>query len=171
MLAFALLFYVNFVNVFRWEWATEQVALKHAMNVVWQNREYQPNLSGNPNWRQDDLTKDFTPSVSSSNPNVDITLVKWVSHERIFQVFSAEPHQVRLRTFYFPGWNTYIDGKQTAITMDPKTGSILFQVPPGKHEILIKFELTPVFECTPKRLASKFCTKPKFVCGANDCPV
>lgn len=143
-LLFTLLFYVNFVNVFRWEWASEEVFLKHAMNVVWQNREYQPNLSGNPNWKQEDLSKDFSPSVSSSNPNTDITLVKWFSHQRVFQVFSAEAHQIRLRTFYFPGWNAYVDGKPTAISLDPKVGSILIQVPPGKHEVNIKFELTPI---------------------------
>lgn len=141
-LSFIMLLYVNFVNVFRWEWAVEEVFLKHAVNVVWQNREYQPNISNNPNWRQEDLSKDFTPSLSSSNPNADITLIKWVSHQRLFQIFSAEPNQIRLRTFYFPGWNVYIDGKPTAISMDPKTGSILFQVPPGKHEVNIRFELT-----------------------------
>lgn len=141
---FALLFYVDFVNVFRWYWVSRENYVKHAMYVVWQNREYQPNLTGEPNWEQNDYSKDFSPSILSSNPAFDVTFIKWFSHERIFQVFSEIDHQIRFRTLYFPGWNAYIDGKVTNISMDPKLGAMIIQVPAGKHEISLKFELTPM---------------------------
>lgn len=139
-----LLMYVDFVNVYRWYWVPEETYLRHLKNVVWENKEYQPNLSGNPNWEEINYENDFTPTIQSSSPNIDITLLKWLTHNKIFQVFSPEGHQIRLRTFYFPGWNAYIDGKLVPISMDPQTGSILFQVGAGQHEVSVKFELTPV---------------------------
>ena len=139
-----LLFYVDFINMYRWKWVPEQSLMKAAINVLWANEEYRPNITGNPNWKEIDFKKDFSPVVSSTNPDADITLVRWFSHERIFQIFSPEEHQVRLRILNFPGWTAYIDGRQTDITMDPRIGSIFFQVPGGKHEIKVSFELTPI---------------------------
>jgi hypothetical protein len=141
---FAVLFYVNFVNIFRWYWTPAENFVRHSMYIVWQNREYQPNLTGDPNWEQLDYGRDFSPSLLSSNPNCDFSLVKWLSHDRIFQVFSDVEHQLRIRTFVFPGWNTYIDGRPTNILMDTKTGAMIIQVPAGKHEIRVSFELTPL---------------------------
>lgn len=141
---FVVLFYVNFVNVFRWYWTPSENFVRHSMYVVWQNREYQPNLTGDPNWEQLDYGRDFSPSILSSNPNCDINIIKWLSHNRIFQVFSNVEHQLRIRTFSFPGWNVYADGRLTNIMMDPKTGAMVINVPPGKHEIRVSFELTPL---------------------------
>jgi hypothetical protein len=142
VLLLTLLFYVNFINVFKWEWASPEMFLKHAINVVWQNREYQPNFVDNPNWRQEDFSKDFTPTLSSSDPNADITLLKWTSYDKIFQLFAPLEHQIRIRTFYFPGWNIYVDGRRVDISMDPKTGAMIFKAPSGKHQVEVKFELT-----------------------------
>lgn len=49
-------------------------------------------------------------------------------------------------TFYFPGWTVYIDGKKTNIEFqDPKyRGVITYNVPSGKHSILVKFEDTKI---------------------------
>lgn len=141
---FALLLYVDFINIFRWYWVSRENYVRHAMYVVWQNREYQPNLTGDPNWEQNDYGRDFLPTILSSNPISDVTLIKWSSHKRIFQIFSETDHQIRFRTFYFPGWNVYIDGKQSTISMDPKSGAMVVQVGAGKHEIVLTFELTPL---------------------------
>ncbi len=141
-IVFGLLFYVDFVNVFRWYWVSEPNFIRHSIYVVWQNKEYQPNLTGDPNWEQIDYGRDFSPTVLSSNPSSDITILKWLSHDRLFQVVSDVSHSIRLRTFYFPGWNVYIDGQQVSVSMHPRTGAMNFEVPPGKHDIEMKFENT-----------------------------
>ncbi len=137
-----ILLYVHFVNIFRWQWIEEQVFLKHAMNVVWQNREYHPNLNNDPKWKDQHFERDFSPTLFSTNPMCDFTLIKWLSHDRVFQVFSGVDHQVKLRIFYFPGWFVYIDSKKVPMSMDPSTGAIVVNVPPGRHEIEARFELT-----------------------------
>ncbi len=49
-------------------------------------------------------------------------------------------------TFYFPGWNLYIDGNKAPIEFqDPnQRGVITYQVPQGEHTIELKFEDTRV---------------------------
>ena len=138
------LLFVDFINMYQWKWVPEQSLTKAAINVLWLNEEYYPNLTGNPNWKQIDYRHDFSPAIESSNINSDFAIVKWLSHERILDVFSEVEHQVRFRNFYFPGWEVYIDGKPTNISMDPKMGSMVIHVPAGKHQLVIRFELTPI---------------------------
>lgn len=141
---FCLLVYVDVVNMYKWKWVPEQSLLKAGLNVLWGNEEYRPSLTGDPNWKAIDYRRDFTPAIDSTSKFVDINLLKWTSHNRLFEVLSAEEHQLRIRTFFFPGWNVYIDERKTDISMDPKTGCMLIRVPSGKHKIRVSFELTPL---------------------------
>ncbi|MBI2995623.1 MAG: hypothetical protein HYY52_02815 [Candidatus Melainabacteria bacterium] len=141
---FCLLLYVDFINMYHWGWVPEENLLKSAISISWASDEYRPNITGDPDWRQTDLRHDFSPAIQSTNPYIDITIKKWLSHERMFEIFSPTPHQVRLRTFFFPGWNVYIDGKNTIINIDPKSGAMVFEAPGGKHEITVRFENTPI---------------------------
>jgi hypothetical protein len=141
---FGLLGYVDFINMYNWKWVPEQSLLKAALYVLWGNEEYRPNLDNNPNWKQTNFRQDFSPVIRSSDPSCDIEILEWYSHKKIFEVFSIGGHQIRLRTFYFPGWNVYIDGKPAEIRMDTQTGAMIIQIPGGKHEIAVKFENTPI---------------------------
>lgn len=49
-------------------------------------------------------------------------------------------------TFYFPGWKVYIDEKEVPIEFQDMNyrGVITYDVPPGKHSILVKFMDTKV---------------------------
>lgn len=141
---FSILVYVDVINMYKWKWVPEQSLLKAGVHVLWGNEEYRPNLIGDPNWKQKNFKQDFTPTIDSTSALIDVVLKKWLSHERIFEVFCPEEHQIRLRTFYFPGWVVYVDGRKVEIDMDPKTGAMLFHVPAGKHEIVARFELTPL---------------------------
>lgn len=143
-LIFMGLAYVDFINMYHWKWVPEQSLLKAARHVLWPNEEYRPNLTNDPNWKQIDFKRDFSPSIYSSNQLSDITLIKWFSHEKVFEVFSQSEHFIRLRTLYFLGWNVYIDGNPTPINMEPRLGLIMFNVPAGKHQIRVSFENTPI---------------------------
>ncbi len=51
---------------------------------------------------------------------------------------------LRINTVYYPGWKSYVDGKDSPIQFqDPNNrGLITFIVPAGKHEIKVAFEET-----------------------------
>ena len=47
-------------------------------------------------------------------------------------------------SFYFPGWEVYVDNQKTEIIKNNEYGFILFAIPPGKHTVRICFTSTPV---------------------------
>lgn len=51
---------------------------------------------------------------------------------------------MRVRTFNFPGWKAFIDGKLTGINSEGGTGAILVEIPRGEHLIELTFRDTPV---------------------------
>jgi hypothetical protein len=46
--------------------------------------------------------------------------------------------------FYFPGWAVFVDGKETKINFENDFGLILFMVPPGEHQVVVRFGHTSV---------------------------
>ncbi len=70
---------------------------------------------------------------------------------RIYEVDATTSLKMIDRTFYFPGWNVYIDGARTSIEFqNPQyRGLITYAVPAGKHAVYLAFEDTKV------RLAGK----------------
>jgi len=71
-------------------------------------------------------------------------IVKWKSAERIIKITANDSLSVRIRTFNFPGWTAYIDGKVTAIKAEEGTRAILVDVPKGNHLLELSFRDTPV---------------------------
>ncbi len=67
---------------------------------------------------------------------------------RVYKIKADTPLKIVDYTFYFPGWNLYIDKALTPIEFqDPaQRGVITYQVLPGEHTITLKFEDTRVRE-------------------------
>ncbi len=65
---------------------------------------------------------------------------------RSYAIDAITPLRLVDYTFYFPGWNVYIDGKSVPIEFQNPNyrGVITYQVPEGKHNVNIKFEDTKV---------------------------
>jgi hypothetical protein len=51
--------------------------------------------------------------------------------------------RARYLAFYFPGWRTWVDGEPTEVTPTDPEGLITFDVPPGRHEVIVRFGSTP----------------------------
>ncbi len=70
---------------------------------------------------------------------------EWNS-QRAYLVDAQTPLRMVDYTFYFPGWNVYVDGKKIPIEFqDPSfRGVITYQVPYGEHMINVKFENTKI---------------------------
>ncbi len=138
----SLLIYLDYTNMFHWKWVNEESLLKSATSVLWSNQEYRPSLNNDPNWKSFEPRQDFSTAINSSSSNLNIKLLRWTSYERMFEVFSPISHKIRLRTFYFPGWNVYVDKSPVNIDIETRTGAIYFEVPAGQHEIKVVFEQT-----------------------------
>ncbi|MBS1238505.1 MAG: hypothetical protein H6R39_165 [Deltaproteobacteria bacterium] len=70
--------------------------------------------------------------------------VEWKSAERIIDAEAFQAMVLRIRTFNFPGWKAYLDGREIGIKSEDKTGMILVDVPEGTHRIKLVFEDTAV---------------------------
>jgi hypothetical protein len=60
------------------------------------------------------------------------------------RVLADGPARVRFYTYYFPGWRATIDGKPALIIPEPPNGLISVDVPPGEHDVAVRFGTTPV---------------------------
>jgi hypothetical protein len=65
------------------------------------------------------------------------------THEDV-QVWSVDGGELQFYTYYFPGWRGYVDGREVQIYPMGPYGLITLRVPPGGHEVSIRFGTTPV---------------------------
>jgi len=65
---------------------------------------------------------------------------------RIYQIDAKTPLKMVDRTFYFPGWNVYIDNVKTSIEFQNPDyrGVITYNVPVGNHTVSVVFEDTKI---------------------------
>jgi len=60
------------------------------------------------------------------------------------QVRAAGSARLRFYTYYFPGWQAWVDGQPFPIAPDPPNGLIGVDVPAGEHTVEVRFGPTPV---------------------------
>ncbi|MGQ9566975.1 MAG: 6-pyruvoyl-tetrahydropterin synthase-related protein [Anaerolineae bacterium] len=53
------------------------------------------------------------------------------------------PATVQVLTYYFPGWRAWVDGQEVPIWPEGPHGLITLDVPPGEHELVLRFGGTP----------------------------
>jgi hypothetical protein len=64
--------------------------------------------------------------------------------EREFFVRVDQDAQLRMNTFYFPGWTLYVDGARQPVRHDPPLGLMDFRLARGAHTVRFEFRDTPV---------------------------
>jgi len=88
------------------------------------------------------------PLVDVLTPTTGVEVLEWATSRRRLRITAADPAQVALRTYYFPGWTARLLSKAGEQPLELQgerpTGRMLLQVPAGKHEVLLSFENTPV---------------------------
>ncbi|GIK58227.1 MAG: hypothetical protein HND44_11170 [Chloroflexi bacterium] len=60
------------------------------------------------------------------------------------EVETAVPFTAHFRTFFFPGWRAWVDGKEVSIIPGNPDGQITFAVPDGRHTLVVAFGETPL---------------------------
>jgi hypothetical protein len=61
-----------------------------------------------------------------------------------YLVSSPSAVTLRFNTFYYPGWQAFVDSQAVPISPSYPEGLITFQVPAGDHDIEVRFGDTPV---------------------------
>ncbi len=70
------------------------------------------------------------------------TIEHGAARERAF-VRAEGQATVQFLTYYFPGWRAWVDGEEVPIRPEGPHGLITLDVPPGEHEIVLRFGDTP----------------------------
>jgi len=71
-----------------------------------------------------------------------VKIIDWKSNQHILSTSGETDLRLKLSTFYYPGWKAKIDGKESSIIID--AGSMLLEVPKGRHKVEFMFQDTPV---------------------------
>jgi hypothetical protein len=64
--------------------------------------------------------------------------------DRRFKVRADTPALMVFHSYYFPGWEVFIDGQLATLQYDNPFGLIMFSMPPGDHMVRVHFGLTPL---------------------------
>lgn len=65
-------------------------------------------------------------------------------YARAVRVDTSEPFELSLKTFFFPGWQAYVDDVPARTYPRGSLGIVTVQVPAGEHRVLFRFEDTPL---------------------------
>jgi hypothetical protein len=89
------------------------------------------------------------------DPDAEMEMIRTGGASDEVRVHSPNGTALRFYTYYFPGWRVYIDGERLpdeALRAETVYGLITVGVPPGEHEVLLRWGDTPL------RLAGKALT-------------
>jgi hypothetical protein len=70
-------------------------------------------------------------------------VIAWASSRRLLAVSSDAGGTVEVGSFWFPGWTGALDGGPLEVRPAPGLGTIAFEVPPGSHQVELRFGPTP----------------------------
>lgn len=60
------------------------------------------------------------------------------------KILAEENNQITINTVYFPGWEVRSQNKKISINYSNPFGFITFKLPKGEHDVIIKYNKTPV---------------------------
>jgi uncharacterized membrane protein len=107
----------------------------------WVTTEYLPKWVSIDKIHKDD---NFQLKRVETSGEGDIKIVTWESSERDIEITARAPLTVKIRTFYFPGWESYSNGVKTDIGIEEGTGAMLVKIPQGSYMLSLRFKDTPV---------------------------
>jgi hypothetical protein len=87
------------------------------------------------------------PSMPVSDPARAVPTIQIVEDGLLsesLRVTTPQPLDLSLHTFYFPGWQAYIDGAPARTFPRGSLGLASVTVPPGDHTVSLRFQDTPL---------------------------
>ncbi|MDQ4077362.1 MAG: 6-pyruvoyl-tetrahydropterin synthase-related protein, partial [Chloroflexota bacterium] len=83
-------------------------------------------------------------ALARQSAGVKAEVVESTAHSLTLQTRVATSTTVTLAQFYFPGWRAWLDGAPISIEPAANTGLIRLTLPPGSHELHLRFTDTPL---------------------------
>jgi hypothetical protein len=90
------------------------------------------------------------PPVVPLSPGAEARVLEWRSTSRLVRTSSPVPARIALRTYWFPGWSARLatgaagDSASLPVSAEPPSGRMIIDVPAGEHDVLVRFEATPL---------------------------
>ncbi|HKG20425.1 MAG TPA: hypothetical protein VKC34_00885, partial [Blastocatellia bacterium] len=92
---------------------------------------------------EDPLELPFVPKIRFENEHGTVSIDRWESEHREFELRLDEPDRILVRTFNFPGWTATRDGEVIPILTGEELGDINLELPAGAHRIKLDYMNTP----------------------------
>lgn len=96
-----------------------------------------------PKWVKNKPNSHFKEKVEIVQGKAELSNLVFNSNKTIFNIFSDTNSKVKINTIYYPGWEAFIDGKESNIEYNNDHGLIELTVPKGSHLIKVSFSETP----------------------------
>jgi hypothetical protein len=90
------------------------------------------------------LAGETLPLAESAVPGAVVEPVHLGGHVQVVRVQAPEAGELHFHTYYYPGWQAYVDDVPTPIRPSGPLGVITLDVPAGQHEVSIRFTETPL---------------------------
>lgn len=121
------------------QWKTSQMSFEYTPNGI----ATKIGPSGNSII---DITQNEIPKTGFQiiKGKMTVKQIQNIPQQKEFQVTVTKPGLLRLNTFTFPGWKTFIDGKEVAYSADNKLKLITIALPKGQHTVRATFANTPI---------------------------
>ncbi|HEX9117023.1 MAG TPA: hypothetical protein VGA61_13225 [Anaerolineae bacterium] len=125
------------------------------LGLVVFEREY-PDMRGITHWSQRSPLDSDSPLLAQYNVGLPLQRAAILTGDGVITAQSAAANSasahvtarssVRLRfyTYYFPGWQATVDGWPVTIQPDQPMGLIGLDLPPGEHDVRLRFGATPI---------------------------
>ena len=81
------------------------------------------------------------PKLSVLNGQATFQIQKWGSYQRMFSVTAETLATIRIRTYSYPAWHLYVNGKSHPLSM-AGDGTLAFQLEPGSYQIELRYQWT-----------------------------
>jgi len=124
--------------VFREEFLTDIIYSDKIRNYLTPTIEYIPRSVNIKKF----MSEGTYEPVSFISGKGQYELLDWKSAKRVIKVKAATPVELRISTFYYPGWKATMDGIETPVRVEHLTGAMIIDIPEGEHILVMTFEDT-----------------------------
>ena len=97
-----------------------------------------------PIWVESPPTQRSAERFTITRGQATVSLFEETNVSKTITVEAKEPTSFSLASLYYPGWQARINGQSTPIHYAANNGLIAFELPPGKHEIKVEWQETPL---------------------------
>lgn len=128
----------DYTNLKAIEWDTSSLSFEYAPKGI----AVRKNIFGNTTV-DIDKSKIAESGFSIVSGDMSVTEEENKPQKKIFTVNVKKSGELRINTFYYPGWELYVDNRKVMYNYNNNLRLITFNLLQGKHRVVAKFSDTP----------------------------